>query len=161
LFRNGLLVELWRVRSARAQRIARDLAGRVGRRPDPKRRLQRCGQGASGGVGRHLRQPSHQCARDGVTRRVEPCEIGTHVATLESLGARTEHGRRRRHRFLVLCAGELERNRPGVRREKREQPVKFVGNRRERSHGSGRAGRAVLGAQEAPAQTVDRLAGEA
>ena len=152
------LLGLGCIRSGRPQCVARDLTRGVGRRPDPERRVQRRWHLAGGSVGRKLRQPSHQRARDGLTRRVEPSEIGTYVTTFESVGAGTEHSRRRRHRFLVLCAGERERNRLGGRREKGEEPVELVGKRCERSHRPGGTGRAVLGAQEALAQNVDGAA---
>ena len=83
------------------------------------------------------------------------------MTTFESLGAGAKHGRRRRHRLLVLCTRELDRGRLGRRREKGEKPVELVGKRREGNHRPGGPSRALRGLEEPRTQTVDRFTREA
>ena len=158
--RKVVVAELRRTRSGREQCIAGDLAGGVGCRTDSKRRLEHVAQCVVTDAGRELGQPPHECARDGVSRCVEPREIGKLVTTLESLRARPEDGGRRRRCLRVLRADELEARRLGRRREHGEEPVQLAGERGERRRRPGGTGRAMLGAEEAPAEAVDRLACE-
>jgi hypothetical protein len=80
---------------------------------------------------------------------------------LESLRPRAERRRRCGHRFLVLRASALGRPGFGGRQEQREKPVQLSGKRGERGEGAGWTGRPALGAEHAPLETRDRLAGDA
>jgi hypothetical protein len=115
----------------------------------------------AGGVGWQFRQPSDEFMRDGVSRGVQPSEIGSSLTTVESLCAHAKHGGGRRERFRVLGAGELERLQLGRGRDEGEEPVQLVGKGGERDCLSGRARWSMLRAEEAPAQIVDRLTGDA
>ena len=159
--REVVAAELRRVRSGRTQRVACDLARRVRDRANLERRLEHLPDCVVPGARRELGQPLDDRTRDGVPRGVEPCEIGPFVAARESLRAHAEHGGSRRQRFRVLGIGEPVRRGPGRRPEKRQKPVQLVGNRGERGGRSGGTGRAVLGAEEAPPESVDCLAREA
>ena len=155
------MIELGGIHSGRAQCVAGNLTGGVGRRADPEGRLERLRDCAFGRICWQLGQPTDECSRDSVSRCVESCEIRSSIATFESLRARAEHGGRRRHRLRVLRAGELERWQLVRRREEGEEPVQLVRKRSERGRRSGRTRRAVLGAEKALPQSIDRFAREA
>lgn len=139
------------------QRVAGDLAGGVGHRSVTKRRLERLGDRPGRRVCRQSRQPPRKRPRNRGPGSVQACDIGMRVVAFESRGARTEYICCRRHRLRVLVSGELDHGSFGRRRQKGEEPVQLVWERRQRGCRTGRPGGSVLASQSAPAESVDGL----
>jgi len=82
------VIELGGIHSGRAQCVAGNLTGGVGRRAAPEGRLEPLRDCAFGRICWQLGQPTDECSRDSVSRCVESCEIGPRVTSFESLRAR-------------------------------------------------------------------------
>ena len=153
------LVELRRVRTGREERIARNLPSRVRERSDPERRLQRGPERLVVRNRRQLRDPSCERLRQGLSRIVEPVEVGPLVPTVQSRRARAQNGDRGRHRLGVLLAAQRESGHLSRRCEEGQEPVELVDERGERGGRPRRSRRPVRRREEAPSEAGDSFPG--